>query len=78
MLDARFPVAEAAARVKDHIALVVQVNGKLRGHIEVARTATQEQIIDTALADENVRRFIGEAVPKKKIVVPGKLVNLVL
>ncbi len=77
-LDARFPVPDESARVKEVISLVVQVNGKLRGQIEVARTATQDQIIEAALADENVRKFIGDAAPKKKIVVPGKLVNIVV
>ncbi|MGQ0529523.1 MAG: class I tRNA ligase family protein, partial [Panacagrimonas sp.] len=77
-LDARFPVADEAARVKDQLTLVVQVNGKLRGQITVARDATQEQILATALADNNVQKFVNGADPKKKIVVPGKLVNLVV
>jgi leucyl-tRNA synthetase len=77
-LDARFPVVDEAARVKDRVALVVQVNGKLRGQIEVAREATQDQIVEAALADANVQKFIAGAVLKKKIVVPGKLVNLVV
>jgi leucyl-tRNA synthetase len=77
-LDARFPVADDAARVKDQLTLVVQVNGKLRGQITVARDATQEQILAAALADENVQKFVNGAEPKKKIVVPGKLVNLVV
>ncbi|MGQ0501267.1 MAG: leucine--tRNA ligase [Panacagrimonas sp.] len=77
-LDARFPVADEFARVKDQIILVVQVNGKLRGKIEVPRETGSEQIIELALADENVRKFIADQVVKKKIVVPGKLVNLVV
>ncbi len=77
-LDARFPVPDESARVKDEVSLVVQVNGKLRGHIVVARTATQDQVIAAALADENVRKFIADATPKKVIVVPGKLVNIVV
>jgi leucyl-tRNA synthetase len=64
--------------VKDTIALVVQVNGKLRGHIEVPRAATQEQVLEAAMADENVQRFVAGAAVKKRIVVPGKLVNLVV
>jgi leucyl-tRNA synthetase len=71
-------VPDESARVKDEVSLVVQVNGKLRGHIVVARTATQDQAIAAALADENVRKFIGDATPRKVIVVPGKLVNIVV
>ena len=78
VLDARFPVADDGARVKDELTLVVQVNGKLRGQITVAREATQEQILATALADDNVQKFVNGAEPKKKILVPGKLVNLVV
>jgi leucyl-tRNA synthetase len=78
VLDARFPVADETARVKDQIAMVVQVNGKLRGQISVSRTATQDDILAVALADENVQKFIAGAAVKKKIVVPGKLVNLVV
>jgi leucyl-tRNA synthetase len=77
-LDARFPVADEAARIKDTVALVVQVNGKLRGHIEVPRAATQEQVLEAAMADVNVQKFVAGAAVKKKIVVPGKLVNLVV
>ena len=77
-LDAKFPVADEAARVKDQITLVVQVNGKLRGQITAARDATQEQIIALALGDENVQKFIAGQDVKKKIVVPGKLVNIVV
>ncbi len=77
-LDARFPVADEAARVKDQITLVVQVNGKLRSQITVGREATQEQILAAALADANVQKFVGGVEPKKKIVVPGRLVNLVI
>ena len=77
-LDAPFPVADEAARVKDQITLVVQVNGKLRGQITVSRESTQEQILAAALADDNVQKFVQGAEPRKKIVVPGKLVNLVV
>jgi leucyl-tRNA synthetase len=74
----RWPDADASARVRDTIALVVQVNGKLRGHIEVPAAADKDAIIASALADANVRRFLGDQAPKKTIVVPGKLVNIVV
>ena len=52
--------------------------GKLRSQITVGREATQEQILAAALADANVQKFVGGVEPKKKIVVPGRLVNLVI
>jgi leucyl-tRNA synthetase len=78
VIDASWPQADAAARVSDQLALVVQVNGKLRGQISVPREADQATIIATALADENVQKFLGEQVIRKQIVVPGKLVNFVV
>jgi leucyl-tRNA synthetase len=58
--------------------LVVQVNGKLRGQITVPVDASEDSIRAAALAEESVRRFIGEAPPRKLIVVPRKLVNVVV
>jgi leucyl-tRNA synthetase len=56
----------------------VQVNGKLRGEIQVAADADEASIKAAALAEESVRRFVGDATPKKIIVVPRKLVNVVV
>jgi leucyl-tRNA synthetase len=78
VIDAPWPEADAEARKADEIAMVVQVNGKLRGQISVPAGAPQELIIATALAEENVQKFIGGAELKKQIVVPGKLVNFVV
>jgi leucyl-tRNA synthetase len=73
-----WPKADPAALVQDTIQLVVQVNGKLRGHIEVAANATREQIEKAALSNESVMKFTEGKAPKKIIVVPGKLVNIVV
>jgi len=78
LLDQPWPQVDPAALVQDTIELVVQVNGKLRGHIQVPSNATKEQVEQAALADEAVKRFVGEAKPKKVIVVPGRLVNVVV
>jgi len=78
VIDAHWPRHDPAALVADTVKLVVQVNGKLRGHIEVAADATPETILDAALAEENVKKFVGEQTLRKKIVVPGKLVSLVV
>ncbi len=74
---ASWPEVDEAALKKDSIELVVQVNGKLRGHIEVPSDATREAVEEMALANENVQRFIEDKTLRKIIVVPGKLVNVV-
>ena len=78
VIDQRWPRADEAALVKDHVELVVQVNGKLRARITVAADATKEAIEHTALHDENVLRHIGEQTVRKVVVVPGRLVNIVV
>jgi len=69
---------DARALAREELELVVQVNGKLRGRIRVAVGSADEQIRVTALADENVQRFMGGKPPRKVIVVPGRLVNVVV
>jgi leucyl-tRNA synthetase len=78
LIDEPWPVADTAALVRDTIKLAVQVNGKLRGEIQVAADADEASIKAAALAEESVRRFVGDATPKKIIVVPRKLVNVVV
>lgn len=63
--------------MQDSIELVVQVNGKLRGKISVAPDASRETAEAAALADANVQKHLEGKPPKKVIVVPGKLVNIV-
>ncbi|MDI3260680.1 MAG: leucine--tRNA ligase [Sinobacteraceae bacterium] len=77
VIDAAFPQAEAEARAVETVTLVVQVNGKLRGRVTVAADAAEDAVVAAALADDNVRKFVADAPLKKRIVVPGKLVNLV-
>lgn len=77
IIDAPWPQVDAAALVQDEIELMVQVNGKLRGSIKVAKDADKATIEAAAVANESAARFI-EGAPKKIIVVPGKLVNIVV
>lgn len=63
--------------MQDTLQLVVQVNGKLRGQIEVAADASRETVEAIARANENVLRFTEGLTIRKVIVVPGKLVNIV-
>ncbi|MDR4652913.1 MAG: leucine--tRNA ligase [Nitrosomonas sp.] len=78
LLDQPWPQADASALVQDEIKLVVQVNGKLRGEIQVAQDADKTVIEQTALENEQVKKFVEGAAIKKIIVVPGKLVNIVV
>jgi leucyl-tRNA synthetase len=76
LLDAPWPQVDSAALEQSHIELMVQVNGKLRGKITVAKGADKANIEAAALSDDNVKKFV-EGAPKKIIIVPGKLVNIV-
>jgi leucyl-tRNA synthetase len=75
--DVAFPKADPAALVRDALTLAVQVNGKLRGTIEVAPDAVRESVEAAALAEPNVARFLDGQTVRKVIVVPGKIVNIV-
>ena len=72
-----FPQADPAALVREAVTLAVQVNGKLRGTIEVAVDATREAIEAQALAEPNVQAFLKGLSVRTVIVVPGKIVNVV-
>ena len=77
ILDAPWPTVDETALVADEMTLVVQVNGKLRGSVTVAATASKEEIEAAALANENVKKFTDGKTIRKIIVVPKKLVNVV-
>ncbi|WP_273824675.1 leucine--tRNA ligase [Pseudomonas asplenii] len=77
IIDAGWPVLDESALVQDSLVLVIQVNGKLRGQIEMPASATREEIEAAARVNENVLRFIDGLTIRKVIVVPGKLVNIV-
>ena len=78
VIDAPWPCADARALVRDVIDMGVQVNGKLRGRVNVPANASQEEVQTIALADENVVRHMDGKPIRKVIVVPGKLVNIVI
>ena len=73
-----FPVADPTYLVDDTVEYPVQVNGKVRGRVTVAVDADQDALKAAALADEKVQAFLAGASPRKVIVVPGRLVNLVV
>ena len=62
--------------VEATLEMPVQVNGKVRGHIQIAATATEEEVKAAALGNENVKPFLEGKTIQKVIVVPKKLVNI--
>ncbi len=73
-----WPQVDEDALTRDSIEMIVQVNGKLRGRITVAADAGEDMILHMALAEESVQKHMDGMTLRKKIVVPGKLVNIVV
>ena len=78
VLKASWPKFDPGLIVEDKINIVVQVNGKLRANIIVNNDITDEDLKKSALADDNVKKWINDSSVKKIIVVPKKLVNIVV
>ncbi len=78
IMDAPWPAADKDALKREEIELIVQVNGKLRGKINVPVDADEDLLKSMALANHNVSRFIEGKPVRKTIVVPGRLVNIVI
>ena len=76
--EAPWPVADDAMLVEDTITMPIQVNGKRRGEITVPKDMDKAEVEKLALAHENVARTLEGAQPKKVIVVPGRIVNVVM
>jgi leucyl-tRNA synthetase len=76
VIDARWPQVDASALTRDTVELVVQVNGKLRARVSVPAGASDDDSIAAAL--DAVQRHVSGKEIRKKIVVPGKLVNIVV
>jgi len=77
ILEASWPEPLEAALVQDEIELVIQVNGKLRGNMRVAKDAGKDTLEKLALSHEAVQKHLAGSPPKKVIVVPGRLINIV-
>ena len=77
IIDEQWPKADESALTRDTITVVVQVNGKLRARLEIPSESSKEDYEQAALADDAVRRHIGDKQIRKVVVVPGRLVNLV-
>jgi leucyl-tRNA synthetase len=73
-----WPKVDESALVQDEIELVLQVNGKLRGHMKAPKSAGRGELERLALAHEAVTRFTEGQAVQKVVVVPGRLVNVVV
>ncbi len=78
LVACRWPAVDDAALVQDSVELVVQVNGKVRGRLQVAQDADEAELRELALANDNVVRFVAGKTVRKVITVPGKLINIVV
>jgi leucyl-tRNA synthetase len=72
-----WPEADPGLLVEEEVEIAVQVKGKLRARVRVAADADERTVCEMALADENVRRHLGDGEPRRVVYVPGRLVNLV-
>ncbi|GAB3139745.1 leucine--tRNA ligase [Amycolatopsis stemonae] len=78
LVQGPFPVVDEKYLVEDSVEYPIQVNGKVRSRVTVPASASQDEVQAAALADEKVAAMVGEGGPRKVIVVPGRLVNIVL
>ncbi|MBR9842490.1 MAG: leucine--tRNA ligase [Rhodobacteraceae bacterium] len=78
IINAPWPVADEAMLVEANVTLPIQINGKRRGEISVPADMTKEEVEKLVLAHEAVTRALDGAQPKKLIVVPGRIVNVVI
>ena len=78
VIDTRWPQADPTYLTDETVTIAVQVNGKLRGTIDLPRDSAEDEIRDAARAVENVSSAIGERPLRRAIVVPNRLVNFVV
>jgi leucyl-tRNA synthetase len=78
VFEASWPVYDSELAKEDLIELVIQVNGKVRGRLQVTAGIPEEEAIEQALAQESVQRFVSGSSIRKTIYVPNRLVNIVI
>jgi leucyl-tRNA synthetase len=76
--DVEWPSYDERLTIDEQVEIAVQVNGKVRGRILVRREATEEEVREAALADPNVKRFLGGKAIRKVVYVPGRILNLIV
>ncbi len=78
IISAEWPLADPAMLVDDEVTMPIQVNGKRRSEISVPKGMAKEEVEKRALQDEAVKKLLGDGQPRKIIVVPDRIVNLVI
>jgi leucyl-tRNA synthetase len=78
VFEAKWPAFDAKLALADEVEVAVQVNGKLRGRLMVPRGLSQEEVVDRAVADPGVKRFLDGKPIRKVVYVPDRLLNLVI
>jgi leucyl-tRNA synthetase len=78
IIDERWPEPDREALLQATVEVIVQVNGKLRGKLQLPTGSPRERALEAALADTNVARFVAGKDPRKVVYVPDKLINLVV
>jgi leucyl-tRNA synthetase len=78
LAEGGWPEADPVLAMDETITLAVQVNGKLRATVTLPRDSETAAAEAAALADPNVKRWLGEKPPRKVIVVPNKVINVVV
>ena len=78
MVNAPWPVADESLLVETTVTVPVQVNGKRRAEIVIAKDLDKSEVEKLALNEEAIIRALDGAAPKKVIVVPGRIVNVVV
>lgn len=78
LLEAGWPAVDKAAMEKNDIEYMLQVNGKLRGKMTVAKLETKENLEKLALIQPSVLKYLENVTVRKIIVVPNKLINIVV
>ena len=75
---AAWPTFDELAAAEDVVTIAVQINGKLRGEVEVERGASQDEVLELAMAEERVQKHIEGKTVRKVIHVPDRILNLVV
>ncbi len=78
IIDAKWPIVDPNALIRDTITIAVQINGKLRGNIQASVSANAQEIEALALAEPNIQKYTVDKLIKKVIYVPQKLLNMVV
>ncbi len=73
-----WPICDESKLISDTVTYVLQVNGKLRGEITLPVSTGKEEVLKAVKSLEGYAKYVGEAIPKKEIFVPGKLINIVI